>query len=87
MATSKEKVLFYVGRHLRAAEDRAKVDQEAMAKAGVSYADRQKVTEAAASSGAEDEREALQIAYDFLRDNFYNSYLADKEGDRADQRR
>jgi len=70
MSMKKEKILFYLSRHLRAAEDRAKVDQEELARQGKNYSERLKRTEE--SDGAMDEREALQIAYDFVRDHYFN---------------
>lgn len=62
----KAKALFYFRRYLKASERMAKVEQEQMAKEGLSYSERQYRTEKAEK--CKDEYETLQWIWDRINE-------------------
>jgi hypothetical protein len=62
---SKDKVLFYLGRHLRAAEEKANVDLLQAAKEGKSYPERRAALEKTEEAGHE--ARALRRAFEYIR--------------------
>ena len=67
-APIKDKMLFYLGRHLRAAEERAAPNYADMARQGKNMAERRVAADN--SHEAIHEEQALRAAFNFIRDNF-----------------